>query len=417
MLNKNQSKKRNSWKFCVVVPALVAFVLLFQIETIAHEKPQIVASKTNNEGIDVFKITKTTTDEELNQKVKTFKQNYDITATFSDLERNSKGEIIAIKVELKKGDEIAQNMQVKGTNAIKAFGIVISKLDNGKVNIDFKSDETAITNSNIQALNNSALAGNKEIFINGEKSTEEDLAKLDSDEIESMDVSKKSDKTTINIITKHLTKSVKINDKEIYINGVKSNEKQLSDLDQNSIDKVDVNTKENTVRITTRTITNTSGAKTNTQVVTIVNQQEKPLVVINGDIASPDFDTNDIDPNKISSMNVLKGEKATVKYGSDGKNGVIEIITKTPTDKDGKEKKVYKGYQIVKSSSESTTTIKSDKKAKQLIIVDGVIVTDKSMSDLNELDIYKMEVFKGSEAISKYGEKGKDGVIVITTRK
>ncbi|MFQ6599551.1 TonB-dependent receptor plug domain-containing protein [Flavobacterium sp. C3NV] len=417
MLNKNQSKKRNSWKFCVVVPALVAFVLLFQIETVAHEKPQLVTVKSNTEGIDVFKITKTTTDEEFNQKVKTLKENFDITASFSDLERNSKNELIAIKVELKKGNEIARQMEVEGNNAIKAFAIVISTLENGKLTVDFKTDETAITNNNIKALNNSALTGEKEIFINGEKATEAELNNLDSKEIESMDVSKKSGKTTIKIITKHLTKPIKISDKEVYINGVKSNQKEVSDLDQNTIESVDVNTKGNTVEITTKTVTNSNDSKTTTNVVTISGQQEKPIVYINGKLTSPDFDMNDIDPNKISSMNVLKGQKATEKYGSDGKNGVIEITTKTPTDKDGNEKRVYRGHPTIKSTSEISTTIKSDGKAKQLIIVDGVIVTDKSMSDLDSLDIKKMEIYKGAEAIAKYGEKGKNGVIVITTRK
>jgi len=417
MLNKNQSKKRNSWKFCVVVPALVAFVLLFQIETIAHEKPQLVTVKSNTEGIDVFQITKTTTDEEFNQKVKTLKENFDITASFSDLERNSKNELTAIKVELKKGNEIARQMEVEGNNAIKAFAIVISTLENGKLTVDFKTDETAITNDNIKALNNSALTGEKEIFINGEKATEEELNNLDSKEIESMDVSKKSGKTTIKIITKHLTKPIKISDKEVYINGVKSNQKEVSDLDQNTIESVDVNTKGNTIGITTKTVNSSNDPKTTTNVVTISGQQEKPIVYINGKLTSPDFDMNDIDPNKISSMNVLKGQKATEKYGSDGKNGVIEITTKTPTDKDGNEKRVYRGHPTIKSTSEISTTIKSDGKAKQLIIVDGVIVTDKSMSDLDSLDIKKMEIYKGAEAIAKYGEKGKNGVIVITTRK
>jgi len=418
MLNKNQSKKRNSWKFCVVVPALVAFVLLFQVETIAHEKPQIVTANNNSEGIDVFKITKTTTDEEFNQKVKTLKESFDITASFSNLERNSKNELIAITVELKKGNEIAKQMTIEGNNAIKAFAIIISTLENGKLTVDFKTDETSITNENIQALNNSALAGEKEIFINGSKATEEELAKLDSKEIESMDVSKKSGKSTIKIITKHLTKPLKISDKEVYINGVKSDQKELSRLDQNTIESVDVNTEGNTIGITTKTITGNSDSKTNT-VITFSGQQEKPIVFINGKLTSSDFDMNDVDPKKIGSMNVLKGQHATEKYGSDGKNGVIEITTKNPTDKDGNEKRVYRGYPTVNtfSISSSTTDTKTKAKAKQLIIVDGVIVKDKSMNDLNSLDIEKMEIYKGTEAVAKYGEKAKDGVIVITTRK
>lgn len=38
MLNKNQSNKRNSWKYFIVLPSLIAFVFLFQIEVIAQEK-------------------------------------------------------------------------------------------------------------------------------------------------------------------------------------------------------------------------------------------------------------------------------------------------------------------------------------------------------------------------------------------
>ncbi len=38
MLNKNQSKKWNYWKYYAVIPALAAFVFLFQIKTIAQEK-------------------------------------------------------------------------------------------------------------------------------------------------------------------------------------------------------------------------------------------------------------------------------------------------------------------------------------------------------------------------------------------
>ena len=51
MLNKNQSKKRNSWKFGAIVPALAAFVLLFQIEVIAKEKQQtakVISGKTES---------------------------------------------------------------------------------------------------------------------------------------------------------------------------------------------------------------------------------------------------------------------------------------------------------------------------------------------------------------------------------
>ena len=58
-------------------------------------------------------------------------------------------------------------------------------------------------------------------------------------------------------------------------------------------------------------------------------QKDKPLIVIDGVITS-EMNMNDIKPNDIKSMNVLKGENAKAKYGDKGASGVIEITTKKP---------------------------------------------------------------------------------------
>ncbi len=52
-----------------------------------------------------------------------------------------------------------------------------------------------------------------------------------------------------------------------------------------------------------------------------------PLVVLDG--AIKDIDVEAIDPETIASINVLKDKSATDKYGDKGKNGVIEITSKT----------------------------------------------------------------------------------------
>jgi len=58
-------------------------------------------------------------------------------------------------------------------------------------------------------------------------------------------------------------------------------------------------------------------------------QKDKPLIVIDGVITS-EMNMNDIKPNDIKSMNILKGENAKAKYGEKGASGVIEITTKNP---------------------------------------------------------------------------------------
>lgn len=73
------------------------------------------------------------------------------------------------------------------------------------------------------------------------------------------------------------------------------------------------------------------GSVTNTtqsSVSITTNGEAKPLFVVDGVEKGADFQTKSIDPNKIEKINVLKGEKATEKYGDKGTNGVVEITTK-----------------------------------------------------------------------------------------
>lgn len=52
-----------------------------------------------------------------------------------------------------------------------------------------------------------------------------------------------------------------------------------------------------------------------------------------------------------------------------------------------------------------------------LTIIDGKEMKPKDIKDINPADIESMEVLKPEDAKSKYGEKGKNGVIIITTKK
>ena len=60
------------------------------------------------------------------------------------------------------------------------------------------------------------------------------------------------------------------------------------------------------------------------------NRNPAPLLVLDGVIISS-LDT--IAPSSIAEIYVLKGEKATDKYGQKGKHGVIEVISKKATTK------------------------------------------------------------------------------------
>ncbi|RTL60159.1 MAG: M56 family peptidase [Sphingobacteriales bacterium] len=72
-------------------------------------------------------------------------------------------------------------------------------------------------------------------------------------------------------------------------------------------------------------------------------KQPKPLVVVDGVAMPIDYNVNKIDPSTIKKVNVLKGTAATAVYGEKGNNGVIQVSTKNYTAKkallivDGKE--------------------------------------------------------------------------------
>lgn len=59
------------------------------------------------------------------------------------------------------------------------------------------------------------------------------------------------------------------------------------------------------------------------------------------------------------------------------------------------------------------------KEKNPLYVVNGFVfdISDNILASISSEDIEKMHVLKDGAAIEKYGDKGKDGVIVITLRK
>jgi hypothetical protein len=84
-----------------------------------------------------------------------------------------------------------------------------------------------------------------------------------------------------------------------------------------------------------------------------------------------------------------------------------KTLTVTTTDKDGKKTITY-----VQKTTEKTELPKD-----VLYIIDGKEMTSGSIKDIEPTSIKMVSVLKGENAIKKYGEKGKNGVIEITTKK
>jgi hypothetical protein len=102
MLNTNQSQQRNAWKYSIILPVLIGFVLLFQIKTIAQEKTgNTVLSQTNPKEEVRLVIDKNTSDAALKRESQSLKEKHGVTLKYSKIKRNDKGEITGIKVEFK----------------------------------------------------------------------------------------------------------------------------------------------------------------------------------------------------------------------------------------------------------------------------------------------------------------------------
>ena len=139
MLNKNQSKKTNYWKYCTIIPALAAFVFLFQIEIIAQERKekQEVSQAASD---DVYKIEKTTTDQELKVITEKIKHNHNFDVAISNVKRNTDKELTSIKMNIKNGTHEVQTIEIEGDEPIKSFSLAVSTEANGVKKIGVVTD-------------------------------------------------------------------------------------------------------------------------------------------------------------------------------------------------------------------------------------------------------------------------------------
>lgn len=122
------------------------------------------------------------------------------------------------------------------------------------------------------------------------------------------------------------------------------------------------------------------------------------LVYLDGkEISQQELHKMDVD--KIDNVSVYKGDKAKEiidLQGKEPKDGVIIVTSKTK-----------KGVEIEVSESEK----------QPLYIIDGKEMDPKQLNKVSPHDIKSVSVLKDKSATSVYGEKGKNGVIIIVTKK
>ncbi|MBI5372878.1 MAG: hypothetical protein HZA79_12720 [Sphingobacteriales bacterium] len=107
------------------------------------------------------------------------------------------------------------------------------------------------------------------------------------------------------------------------------------------------------------------------------------LYILNGKISGK-AEVEALKPETIEKMEVLKGESATRLYGKNAKEAVIRVTTKDAP--------------------------------LPLYVVDGVEKSKADADKINPAVIVSVDVVKGENAKARFGQKGKNGVVVVTTR-
>lgn len=152
------------------------------------------------------------------------------------------------------------------------------------------------------------------------------------------------------------------------------------------------------------------------------------LIIVDGKEISRE-EMEKIHPSTIESVSVLKQESATILYGEKGKNGVILITMKKEQATENQSKNTdikVVGYGRMDDRKNDPSqypnngvNIRSlgESGNKPLLVIDGIISENKKIEDIAPETRAAVNILKGESAIAKYGEKGKNGVIEITTKK
>ena len=324
MLHTNQSHKRNAWKYATILPLLVGFMLLFQIETVAQVKESKIeetnyAVSSNYSSI----LTKNTTDKELRELEKSFSdEKYKL--KISKVKRNKNGEIIEIKLLFDSGKTYVEILERKSTEPIDAIKIFIKSDKNDNVTCGFEEISNVVSAKYVEDDENGSIKMDSEgytvdnmvkngkkvnLIINGKLQSATVKSKIPLDqEIDVMKELNASDlKSKYNIDKKEGEIYYELTTKKEVV--IKEESKAASTGWGISFE-TETSNSENLIE----------DIKEDTKI-----DYQKALIILDGnEIVASELDK--INPNKISSMsNFTTSKKLIEKYGEKAKYGVIII--------------------------------------------------------------------------------------------
>ena len=154
-------------------------------------------------------------------------------------------------------------------------------------------------------------------------------------------------------------------------------------------------------------------------------EMSRNLILIDNEVATYE-ELDKVSPENIHSFSMSpkdKSEEILTKYNASDKQGVISVVTKgaiaSGKIKEDDVKVVGYGRLSDRLPGDVKIRIRDGQigKEKPLIIIDGVEqIKDDAIDKLNPNIIESISVLKDESSVKLYGERGKDGVILITTK-
>lgn len=169
----------NIWKYSVVAPLLVAFMLFFQVKVEAQTK--IIEKKLEKNDVErvEFIIDKNTTEKEISEETSILKEKHQVALKVSKVKRNSDKEITGLKIEYKGKNGTSGTTQVSSDKPIEP---IVFYLENKNGNTSMGLVQNPKTPRKPLVIHSKRDDDNQVIVWNSDDENEFDID-IDGDEI------------------------------------------------------------------------------------------------------------------------------------------------------------------------------------------------------------------------------------------
>jgi len=416
MLNKKSSTHSPAWKLGLLMPLLLVFMLLFNVNTEAQIKnTESIEGSGSTDDVKTeisVTITSNTSKKSLEHFSKVFKRQ-NVNLKFEDIERSSEGILTNITVrfqdkEIGNKGEITKN----DPSGIESF-VIFQNSENG---IGFREANAFHSRTMMNENGNiiSQIGKSPLYIINGKEYTAASLQNKHvgfEGKLEAL-----APKLAID------TYGQKAKDGVIIINNGKiienfSEELKRIDADNKNLIRnfLEINPDyEKPVLITLNNKSDKKDRKAGKKISAISKESGKNKTAVSVEVTGTGYITEDPEEimQNLSPKHVIgfQSHKPTTKvsdyemmYGSGVKetNVMGTQIVRLPTS--------------AKKSTEKTSSIRQT--GDPIYIVDGIAVDENfDINSINTSDISSIMVLKGAQATDKYGDKARNGAIQIFTK-